>query len=162
MGAGGRVELLSRGIIPVLFPLMAVGFMSPLKSKAGTLFITPFVCTGWILSAYNNRMLFSQRCLSVDPAWRRSHDPSSLAWRSNINLSKIRQAVCHPVSALAAGCCPWAGRTQEAMGAVMLLVLLPLHPGPVSTHYVKSAYQGKGIIFLSLLKLISLQSANFS
>lgn len=152
MGVRGRVELLSRGITPVLFPLMAVGLMSPLKSKADTLFITPVVCTGWILSSYNNRMLFSQRCLSIDPAWRRSHDPSSLAWRSNINLPKIRRAVCHPMSALAAGCYPWTGRTQEARGGAMLLVLLPLHPGPVSTHYVKSAYQTKGIIFFSLLK----------
>lgn len=46
IGLGGRVELLSRGITPVLFPLMAVGLMSPLKSKAGTLFITLIVCTG--------------------------------------------------------------------------------------------------------------------
>lgn len=95
-GIGGRVELPSRETTPASVPLLGVGFMSPLKSKIGILFVTLRIYIGWTLALCCNRRLFSQRCLSLPSAWRRCYDPSSLLQMSNINLLDIKQAASHP------------------------------------------------------------------
>lgn len=111
MGVGGRVQLLSKEITTAPVPLLGVGFMSPLKSKMGPSFVTPSIYTGWILAPCCNKMLFSQRCLSLFSAWRRCYNPSILPQMSNTNLFNTRQAASHP------WCLPqWQGATHRHGG----------------------------------------------